>query len=60
MTLGTKVRTLYEHSETGVIVRPRKNEGTPSAEWFIVRLDNDGARACIHQSMLALSNGVTL
>lgn len=57
MDIGTKVRTLYEHSATGVVVRPRKSEGTPSADWFIVRFDDDGGRLCIHREMLAISNG---
>lgn len=57
MTIGTKVRTLYEHSETGVIVRPRKGQSVPSADWHLVQFDQDGARLCIHESMLTLSNG---
>jgi hypothetical protein len=57
MTIGTKVRTLYEHSETGKIVKPRKeNLPLPGADWFIIKFDRDGKKACIHRSMMAISN----
>lgn len=56
MTIGTKVRTLYQHSETGQIVKPRKSETPPSADWFIVKFDSDGKKLCIHRSMLAVRN----
>jgi hypothetical protein len=56
MTIGTKVRTLYQHSETGIIVKPRKGEGTPTPEWFIIRFDLDGAKLCIHRSMFVVRN----
>ena len=56
MMIGTKVRTLYEHSATGVIVKPRKGEGTPTPDWYIVKFDDNGGKLCIHRSMLAISN----
>lgn len=56
MKIGTKVRTLYQHSETGTVVKPRKGESTPTPEWNVVRFDLDGARGCIHNDMLTLSN----
>lgn len=58
MKIGTKVRTLYQHSETGMIVKPRKGEGTPSSDWYIVKFDRDGAKLCIHRSMLSISNQI--
>lgn len=58
MKHGTKVRILHQHSETGIIVRSCRGEDWfPSADWFLVRFDRDGACLCIHRSMLALSNG---
>lgn len=54
--IGKKVRTLYEHSETGTIVKPRRGEGTPTPDWFIIRFD-EGGRACIHREMFSLANG---
>ncbi len=56
MTIGTKVRTLYEHSETGQIVKPRKGCEPPSADWFTVQFDSDDRRLCIHREMLAIRN----
>lgn len=57
MQIGTKVRTLYEHSETGTIVRPRKvSLPLPSPDWFIIQFDDDGGRLCIHRDMLAVRN----
>ena len=57
MKVGTKVLTLYEHSETGIICRPRKaNLPMPGPDWLIVKFDRDGAKACIHRDMLAVSN----
>lgn len=56
MKIGTKVRTLYQHSETGTVVKNRKDEGGPSPEWYIVKSDIDGARMCLHKNMLTLSN----
>ncbi len=56
MNIGTKVRTLYEHSETAAVVKPRANEGVPSADWFIIRWDADGKRACCHRDVLAIRN----
>lgn len=56
MKIGDKVRTTYQHSWTGTIVRPRKSETPPSAEWFIVRDDERGGKVCIHQSMLVIRN----
>jgi hypothetical protein len=28
----------------------------PGPDWFIIRFDADGKKACIHRSMLAISN----
>ena len=61
LTPGTKVRTLYQHSATGVVVKPRaENLPLPSPEWCIVQFDADeyGPRGklCIHRDMLAISN----
>ena len=56
LKIGTKVRTLYQHSETGTVVKPRKGEGVPTPEWFIVKFDRDGGKLCIHRTMLAVSN----
>ena len=57
MQIGTKVRTLFQHSETGTIVRPRKvNLPLPSPDWVIVQLDDDGDRLCMHRDMLAVRN----
>lgn len=59
-TYGTKVRTLYEHSETATVVKPRKGESLPSTGWHIVQFDDDEygkcGRLCVHREMLALSN----
>ena len=56
MHAGTKVRTLYQHSETGQIVKPRKGETPPSADWFVVKFDCDAAKMFIHRDMLAVRN----
>ncbi len=40
MKIGTKVRTLYQYSARGIIVKPRsKHLPLPNADWFIVKLD---------------------
>jgi hypothetical protein len=41
----------------GRIVRPMKNElPLPSADWRIVKFDDDGARLCVHvESMRGMS-----
>lgn len=55
--IGTKVRTLYQHSETGTIVRPRKvNLPLPSSDWFIIQWDSDGRKSCIHRDMFVARN----
>jgi hypothetical protein len=57
MQVGTKVRTLYEHSETGTIVRPRKiNLPLPSPHWFIIKFDRDGGKLCVHRDMMTIRN----
>ena len=57
MQIGTKVRTLYQFSETAVIVKPRKeNLPLPGPDWFIIRWDSDGKKACCHRDMLAVRN----
>lgn len=54
---GTKIITLYEHSSTGVICKPRaENLPLPSPDWFIVKFDSDGAKVCMHRSMMAVRN----
>lgn len=55
--IGTAIRTLYEHSETGRIVKPRKESlPLPGPDWFIVQFDSDGKKACIHRSMFVVRN----
>lgn len=57
LPIGTKVRTLYQHSETATIIKPpRVSLPLPSPDWFIVKSDIDGARLCIHRDMLAVRN----
>jgi hypothetical protein len=59
---GTRIRTLYQHSFTGTIVKPRAaNLPLPGPDWFIVRIDGpvypgSSGKLCINRSMLALSN----
>lgn len=54
---GTKVRTLYDHSETGTVLRPRKESlPKPGPDWFLVRFDHDGGKLYIHREMFAVSN----
>ena len=58
MTAGTKVRTTYEHSETGVICRPRAESlPLPSPDWFVIKFDSDGKKSLIHRSMFNVANG---
>jgi hypothetical protein len=57
MKPGTKIRTTYEHSETGIICRPRaENLPLPSPDWFIIKFDRDGAKLCVHRSMFVVDN----
>ncbi len=57
MQIGTKVRTLYQHSETAVIVKPRReNLPLPGPGWFIIKWDSDGGKSCCHRDMLAVRN----
>lgn len=57
MQPGTKVRTLYEFSASGVIVRPRAaNLPMPGPDWRLVRFDDDRGQLCIHVNMLAVRN----
>ncbi len=57
MKPGTKVRTLLQHSETAVIVKPRKvNLPMPGPDWFLIKFDSDGKMLCAHRSMLAVRN----
>lgn len=54
---GTKIRTLYQFSETGVICRPRKSSlPMPGPDWFIIKFDVDGKKLCIHRSMFVVRN----
>lgn len=52
MKRGTKIVTLTEYSETGVIMRPAKT--LPG--WYLVRFDRDGARLTVHGDMMAVRN----
>ena len=57
MTFGTKVRTLYQHSETGTIIKPPKVAlPLPGPDWYVIKWDIDGHKAVIHRSMFAVSN----
>jgi hypothetical protein len=57
MNIGDRITTLYEHSATGTIVRPRKSElPLPGDGWFIVRFDDTGGKMCIHESMMVVRN----
>lgn len=57
LSIGTKVITTYEHSETGTVCRPTVvNLPLPSADWLIIKFDTDGKKACIHRSMLMVAN----
>jgi hypothetical protein len=53
MKFGTKIRTLYEHSQVGTIVTKRHR--VPGPGWHIVRFD-DGSRLCIHEDMMVIRN----
>ncbi len=58
MTAGTKVRTTYEHSETGAICRPTAASlPLPGPDWFVIKFDADGRKLCIHRSMFNVVNG---
>lgn len=57
MQPGTKIRTLYQFSETGQIVKPRaENLPMPGPDWRIVKFDSDGAKVCMHIEMMAVRN----
>lgn len=63
LAIGTKVRDLYHYSSNGVIAKPRRGEGTPDGDWYIVEYDYPSyrdkrkkARACVHRDMLAVRN----
>lgn len=60
MKIGTRVTTLYEYSQTGVIVKPRRGETPPTSDWYIVQFDDSGGKMCIHRSMLAQSDAPRL
>lgn len=53
MKRGTKIRTTYEHSQTGVIIGPAKHM---PAGWWRVRFDDSGGVMCIHADMLVIRN----
>ena len=54
--IGTKVRTLFQYSSTGVIVKPiKKINGTLPMDWHVIHYD-DGGRGCIHRSMFTQVN----
>jgi hypothetical protein len=53
---GTKVRTLSQFSEPGVIMRPRKvNLPFPGPDWYVVKFDAGGA-LCIQRRGFAIAN----
>lgn len=55
---GTKVRTLYQHSESAVVVKPRKSAlPKPGPDWFLIRFDSDGKHLYCHRTMFAVANG---
>ena len=59
MTLApkTKIRTTYQHSETGVICRPTAQSlPLPGPDWYIIKYDFDGKKTCIHCSMFNVAN----
>lgn len=57
MKTGTKIRTLYQYSETGIICRPRKSQlPLPGPDWFIIKFDIDGKQVCIHRTMFVERN----
>jgi len=54
---GTKVRTTYQHSETGTIIKPPKvSLPLPGSDWYVIKFDVDGGKNCIHRSMFNVSN----
>lgn len=56
MEIGTKVRTLYQHSERATVVKPRKvNLPMPGPDWLLIRFE-DGKQVCCHRSMVAVCN----
>ncbi len=60
ITAGTKVRTTYEHSETGTIIKtPKSAMPLPGPDWFVIKFDRDGDRLCIHRSMFNIANSVS-
>jgi hypothetical protein len=57
IAVGTKVRTTYQHSETGVICRPTKASlPMPGPDWYIIKFDADGGKLCIHREMFNVAN----
>lgn len=63
---GTKVRTLRQYSETAVICRRSKADRAAAIrywgseekadQWYVIRYDADGKKACEHREMLAVAN----
>lgn len=58
MKIGSKIRTLYQYSQTGVIVKPRKHLTPPGEGWFLVCFDDSNGKLWIHREMLALRNDI--
>jgi len=55
---GARVKTLYQNAEAGSVVSyvdPETMNGL--TDWYVVRLDSDGAKLAIHRSMLELDQG---
>jgi len=65
LNAGTKVRTLYQYSQTGVVMRKTKarraadiaywGSEEKADQWHLIKFD-DGTKAGIHREMLTLSN----
>lgn len=55
---GKRVRTTYQHSELGTIVKPRKSQlPAPGDGWYVIRFDDGGGQLYIHRSMFNFANG---
>lgn len=63
---GTKIRTLYQYSETAVVLRKTKARiaadirywgcEEKAAAWYLIRWDSDGKKACCHRDMMVVRN----
>jgi hypothetical protein len=55
MKFGTLVMVGNEKPELGTIIQPNQHTKPPSTEWHIVRMHNDGAKLCVHQSRMTVA-----